>query len=80
VNADAFIERIIALRPAVVVTQDFHDAGSGFGADTSETARNLLPRWQWTEEDYRACVARMRQHLTVYEGAAGFFPPKAVVA
>ena len=31
-NVEAFVERITALGPAVVVTQDFHDAGSGFGA------------------------------------------------
>jgi DNA repair photolyase len=74
-DADAFVERIAALGPAVVVTQNFHDASSGFGADTGETARELLPRWSWSDEDYHACVARLRRRLTVYEGADGFFPP-----
>jgi DNA repair photolyase len=78
VDPETFVERIIALKPAVVVTQHFHDARTGFGADTGETARDLLPRWKWTEADYQACVERMRRRLKVYEAEAGFFPPPAV--
>jgi DNA repair photolyase len=79
-DPEAFVERIIALGPTVVVAQDFHDAGSGFGADTGEAARTLLERFRWGEEDYRACVERMRRRLTVYEAEEGFFPPPAVEA
>jgi DNA repair photolyase len=52
VDVPAFVERIVALAPAVVVTQDFHDAGTGFGADTAEPARALLEARRWTREDY----------------------------
>jgi DNA repair photolyase len=79
-DPEAFVERIVALNPAVVVTQDFHDAGSGFGADTGAAARELLPRWAWGAADYRACVERLRRRLRVYEGADGFFPPPAAEA
>ena len=71
----AFVDRIAALGPAVVVAQHFHDAGNGFGADTGEKARDLLRSRGWTEADYRACVERMRARMQVYEAEAGFFPP-----
>jgi DNA repair photolyase len=71
----AFVARIAALGPAVVVTQHFHDSGNGFGADTGGKARELLRDRGWTEDDYRACVARMRESMPVHEGEAGFFPP-----
>jgi hypothetical protein len=71
----AFVARIAALRPAVLVAQHFHDAGKGFGADTGDRARNLLRERGWTEDDYRRCVDRMRESMLVYEGEAGFFPP-----
>jgi len=32
--------------------------------DTSETARDLLTNYRWTEADYRRCVEFLRQHLT----------------
>jgi DNA repair photolyase len=79
-DADGFVERIAALGPAVLVTQDFHDAGSGFGADTGAAARELLERYHWSEANYQDCVGRMRRRLTVYEGEEGFFPPPAVEA
>jgi hypothetical protein len=60
------------------VTQDFHDRGQGcYGANTSQEARGLLRERQWTDEDYRRCVAALRQHLHVYEAEEGFFPPPA---
>ena len=74
-NVEAFVRRLIAFAPDVLVTQFFHDAGSGFGADTSETARDLLAARRWSEDDYRRCVAQLRCHLRVYEAEAGFFPP-----
>jgi DNA repair photolyase len=79
-DPEAFVERIIALGPTVVVTQDFHDAESGFGADTGVAARELLERYQWGDDDYRDCVERMRRRLRVYEGETGFFPPPPVEA
>jgi DNA repair photolyase len=79
-NPEAFVERIEALGPAVVVTQHFHDASSGFGADTALAARELLEPYRWGEENYHDCVKRMRRRLTVYEGEEGFFPPPTVEA
>src|SRR5262245_63168963 len=35
-NVEAFVERLAAFRPDVLVTQHFHDSGGGFGADTGE--------------------------------------------
>jgi DNA repair photolyase len=76
-DPDRFAERIIALEPDVLVTQYFHDSRSGFGADTAETARDLLARWSWTEANYRRCVERLRRGRGVYEAEEGFFPPPA---
>jgi DNA repair photolyase len=77
-DPDRFVERITALRPAVVVTQDFHDARTGFGADTADTAREVLERFGWGSDDYRCCLERLRRRMHVYEAEAGFFPPPAV--
>jgi hypothetical protein len=59
----------------VLVTQDFHDSGGGFGADTGEMARRLLAERNWTTDDYRRCAERLSNKLNVHEGEAGFFPP-----
>lgn len=69
--------RVADFRPDVVVTQDFHDSGGGFGADTGAAARELLQRHPRTEADYRAFVRLLRDRLTVREGEEGFFPPQA---
>jgi DNA repair photolyase len=74
-DPDSFAERIAALAPAVVVTQDFHDARTGFGADTADTAREVLGRFGWTQASYARALGRLRQRLRVYEAEAGFFPP-----
>jgi DNA repair photolyase len=74
-NAAAFVERLKELQPDVLVTQDFHDSGGGFGADTAEGARRLLAERGWTAADYQRCVDQLRPHFHVYEGEAGFFPP-----
>jgi DNA repair photolyase len=74
-DVEAFVRRLAAFRPDVLVTQDFHDSGGGFGADTGEYARQLLAERRWTADDYRRCVEQLRRHLHVYEGEAGFFPP-----
>jgi DNA repair photolyase len=72
---EKFIERLAAFKPDVLVTQDFHDAGSGFGADTATVAREQLAEMLWTEADYRRCLERLRERVEVFEGEAGFFPP-----
>jgi hypothetical protein len=76
-DPDRFVKRLADFAPDVLVVQDFHDAGGGFGADTGAAARQLLAASGWTADDYRRCVARLRQHLHVYEAEAGFFPPPA---
>jgi DNA repair photolyase len=75
-NPATFVERLAALRPDVLVTQEFHNSGGGFGADTGAQARALLAKQRWTTEDYRRCVERLRRRLPVYEGEEGFFPPQ----
>ena len=79
-DADCFVRRLAEFAPDVLVTQHFHDAGNGFGADTGEAARHLLEQLGWTEDDYHRCVASLRKHLHVYEAEAGFFPPPRPVA
>jgi DNA repair photolyase len=74
-ESDAFVQRLVAFEPDVLVVQDFHDSGGGFGADTGAAARQLLAERRWTAEEYRHCVEQLRRHLHVYEGEAGFFPP-----
>jgi DNA repair photolyase len=74
-EADAFVKRLASFRPDVLVTQDFHDSGGGFGADTGARARRLLEERPRRADDYNRFVARLRRYLHVYEGEAGFFPP-----
>ena len=74
-DPDAFIQRLVEFEPDVLVVQDFHDSGGGFGADTGEAARRLLAQSRWTPHDYREVYNRLQQFRQVYEGEAGFFPP-----
>jgi DNA repair photolyase len=74
-DPEAFVGRLTAFRPDVLVVQDFHDSGGGFGADTGEEARRLLAEGNWTPADYRSVTERLRVQLEVHEGEAGFFPP-----
>ncbi len=74
-DAEAFVERLTAFAPHVLVTQEFHDSGGGFGADTGEAARRLLAQRRWTVEDYSRVVEMLQKRWKVYEGEAGFFPP-----
>ncbi len=76
-DPEALAQRVADFRPAVVVTQDFHDSGGGFGANTGAAARELLQQRSRTEEDYRAFVKLLRDRLRVWEGEEGFFPPGA---
>ena len=79
-DPDAFIQRLVAFQPDVVVTQDFQDNGGGFGASTGEKARRLLAERRWTNNDYWRCFERLRERMQVYEGEAGFFPPPRLEA
>ena len=74
---DEFAKQIADFAPDVLVCQDFHDSGGGFGADTGEDARRLLAEIGWGPVEYRRFVDRLRESLTVFEGEAGFFPPPA---
>jgi DNA repair photolyase len=74
-NPAAFVARLVKFRPDVLVVQDFHDSGGGFGADTGEAARRHLEQVHWSAEDYRAIVEALRRDTKVYEGEEGFFPP-----
>lgn len=75
-DADRFAKRLAEFAPDVLVTQDFHDSGGGFGADTGSAARKLLDDMHWSMDVYRRFRERLQRLLpVVYEGEAGFFPP-----
>ncbi len=72
----AFVGRLVAFRPNVLVVQDFHDSHGGFGADTGPQARRLLAESSWSIADYRRVQAALAEEVEVFEGEAGFFPPR----
>jgi DNA repair photolyase len=74
-DPEGLVQRVADFAPDVVVTQDFHDSGGGFGADTGPAARELLVRHRRTTQEYRSFLAMLRERLFVYEGESGFFPP-----
>jgi DNA repair photolyase len=74
-DSDSFVERLTEFDPDVLVVQEFHDSGGGFGADTGKAARQLLLDSRWTAEDYQRIYERIRKRRSVFEGEAGFFPP-----
>jgi DNA repair photolyase len=74
-NPDLFIDRLCRFDPAVLVIQDFHDSGGGFGASTGERARQLLNDCSWSTKQCHAIRDRLAARRQVYEGEAGFFPP-----
>lgn len=74
-DPEGFAARLAAFAPAVLVCQDFHDSGGGFGADTGVAARDLLARTGWSADGYRSFLAMLRDRYPTYEGEAGFFPP-----
>jgi DNA repair photolyase len=73
----AFVSGIVDFNPDVVVTQEFHDSGGGFGADTSPAAREGMKARGWGSKEYQQVVEELRRRREVYEGEAGFFPPPA---
>jgi DNA repair photolyase len=74
-DPEAFVRRLVEFAPDVLVTQDFHDSHGAFGADTGEEAWQRRQQFAWSAVDYRRCRDLLRQHLTVHEAEAGFFPP-----
>jgi len=76
----AFADRLAAFGPAVLVCQDFHDAGGRFGADTGDTARALTARTGWSADSYRRFADMLRARYPTYEGEAGFFPPPQIAS
>jgi DNA repair photolyase len=79
-DAEGFVRRLVEFEPEVLVVQDFHDSGGGFGADTGIEARRMLEERRWTEADYCRIRDRIGKHRSVYEGEAGFFPPSRGLA
>ncbi|MCS6864599.1 MAG: radical SAM protein [Gemmataceae bacterium] len=74
-NVTEFVKKLTHFAPDVLVCQNFHDAGGRFGADTGPAAWQLLSEFGWNDTHYRQFVDRLRGQTTVFEGAAGFFPP-----
>jgi len=74
-DPERFVQRLVKFRPDVLVTQNFHDSGGAFGANTSDRARRILAERGWTPEDYTRFVDCLREQTEVFEGEAGFFPP-----
>ena len=74
-DVEGFITRLAETKPSVLVCQDFHDSGGGFGADTREEARNLTAAAGWGRGEYRQFVDRVRKLVPIHEGCDGFFPP-----
>lgn len=79
-DPDRFADRLVDFAPDVLVLQDFHDSGGGFGADTGASARALLPGYAWDHGRYRAFLEGLRRRRTTFEGEAGFFPPREAAA
>lgn len=74
-DTKSFVKRLLDFKPEVLVVQDFHDSGGGFGADTGAAARRLLQQSSWSAAGYQDCVTRLADGMRIYEGEAGFFPP-----
>jgi DNA repair photolyase len=74
VDVAAFVDRVAAFEPDVLVVQDFHEA-EGFGADTGAEAVRLRDEFRWGPDEYRRFVERLRARTEVYEAEQGFFPP-----
>jgi DNA repair photolyase len=69
----AFVDQLAVAD--LLVVQDFHDSGGGFGADTSPKAVELAAAMSWDSARFRDFRDRLRALTPAYEGEAGFFPP-----
>jgi DNA repair photolyase len=74
-DPESFVQRLVDFKPDVLVVQDFHDSGGGFGADTGQRARDLLANSYSTGQQYARVKDRLRRLCLVFEGEEGFFPP-----
>jgi DNA repair photolyase len=80
-DPERFVERVLSFEPDVLVLQEFHDSGGGFGADTGAAARELLEECRWSSDDHQRVLESFRtRRADIYEGEAGFFPPRARAA
>ena len=60
-DVPGFVRTLADFAPDVLVTQDFHDAGGKFGADTGEQARKLLATSEWNTSTYQRFVEALRE-------------------
>jgi DNA repair photolyase len=74
-NPEEFARRLAAAGAAVLVVQDFHDAGGRFGADTSPEAMDLARSLDWDAGRFRLFAERLSKLTSAFEGESGFFPP-----
>lgn len=74
-DPDSFSQRILALKPVVVVIQKFHQSGGSFGADTPQKARESLANWQDSHHPLEELQSHLQGKCLLKEGEEGFFPP-----
>jgi DNA repair photolyase len=74
-KAAEFARKLADAKATVLVVQDFHDSGGGFGADTSANAKELAHSLNWNTDGFRAFAEQVSRLTEVFEGEAGFFPP-----
>jgi DNA repair photolyase len=74
-NAAAFAEQLANADADLLVVQEFHDSGGGFGADTSPKALEFARALDWNADRFRSFADRLKSIAQVYEGECGFFPP-----
>src|SRR5205807_4366215 len=74
-DPNSFVRRLAAFAPDVLVTQDFHDSGGAFGADTGPAARALLEKRPLATDEYEGFLRDLRARRPVFEAEQGFFPP-----
>jgi hypothetical protein len=76
-NMEGFADRLAAFGAEVVATQDFHDSGGGFGADTGGRAQRFRDEFRRGPVEYQGIVQGLRSRVVCFEGEAGLFPPPA---
>lgn len=76
-NIGEFVEQLAEAKAQVLVVQDFHDSGGGFGADTAPKAIEIAKSLGWNSRRFRDFADQLRQVTRVYECEEGFFPPPA---
>jgi DNA repair photolyase len=74
----SFARRLAEFSPHVLVVQDFHNSQGCFGADTGPIAHELLKHRTWGSSQYAQWRDALREHMRVYEGEEGFFPPAVI--